>query len=189
MKPIFMMHEFKFRTPSWLTLVVAATLLLGCQAKPAPLSPAAASFKHEIKNCLNNLSTALIEPVAKKDVAAINAALEKVESPAVKLCRLCPFQIGVLNPSGEALALYPPRSGNGTKNYSNYDLVTKAIRSKKIQQQRFFLQNGSELYIICAPLVREDKVIGLIAIAINSKDAENKWDFKEKEFLSLDFNS
>ncbi|MHB9074840.1 MAG: hypothetical protein ACYC6G_15100 [Desulfobaccales bacterium] len=183
------MSKFKSKALLWLALVVAATLLLGCQTKPPPLSPAAASFKHEIKSCLTNLSAALMEPVAKKDVPAISAALAKVESPAVKLCRLCPFQVGVLNPSGEALALYPPRSLNGTKNFSNYDLVTKAIRSKKIQQQRFFLQNGSELYIICAPLVREDKVIGLIAVAVNSKDAENRWNFKEKEFLGLDFNS
>jgi hypothetical protein len=183
------MSKFKSRALLWLALVVAATLLLGCQAKPPPLSPAAASFKHEIKNCLTNLSATLMEPVAKKDVAAINAALEKVESPAVKLCRLCPFQVGVLNQFGEALAIYPPRSGNGTKNYSNYDMVTKATSSKKIQQQRFFLQNGSELYIICAPLVRENKVIGLIAIAINSKEAENRWGFQTKEFLGLDFNT
>jgi hypothetical protein len=189
MKPSFMMQEFKLRTHSWLILVVAATLLLGCQAKPAPLSPAAASFKHEIKSCLDNLSTTLMEPVAKKDVAAISAALEKVESPAVKLCRLCPFQVGVLNQSGEALATYPPRSGNGMKNYSSYDLVTKAINSKKIQQRMFFLQNGSELYIICAPLVRGNKVIGLIAIAINSKEAEKRWGFQGKDFQGLDFNS
>jgi hypothetical protein len=189
MKPIFRMNKFKSRAPLWLALVVAVTLLSGCQAKPPPLSPAAASFKHEIKTCLTSLSAGLMEPVAKKDVAAINAVLEKVESPAVKLCRLCPFQVGVLSPLGEALAIYPPRSGNGTKNYSNYDLITKAIHSKKIQQQKFFLQNGSELYIICAPLVRENKVIGLIVIAINSKEAEKRWGFQAKEFQGLDFNS
>jgi hypothetical protein len=189
MKPSFIMSKFKSRGLLWLALVVAATHLFGCQAKPPPLSPAAASFKHEIKSCITNLSAALMEPVAKKDVAAINAALEKVESPAVKLCRLCPFQVGVLNSVGEALAIYPPRSGNGTKNYSNYDLITKVISSKKIQQQRFFLQNGSELYIICAPLVRENKVIGLIAIAINSKEAEKRWGFQGKEFQGLNFNS
>jgi len=186
MKPSFIMSKFKSRV---LALVVAATLLSGCQAKPPPLSPAAASFKQEITTCLTNLSAGLMEPVAKKDMAAINAALEKAESPAVKLCRLCPFQVGVLSPLGEVLATYPPRSGNGTKNYSNYDLITKAIHSKKIQQQKFFLQNGSELYIICAPLVRENKVIGLIAIAINSKEAEKRWGFQANEFLGLDFNS
>lgn len=189
MKPIFMMQKVKLSVHFWLVLLIATTLFCGCQAKPAPLSPGAASFKHEIKGCLNNLFTALMTPVANKDVAAINAALEKVESGAVKLCRLCPFQIGVLNQFGEALATYPPKSGNGAKNYSSYDLITKAINSKKIQQRRFFLQNGSGLYIICAPLVREEKVIGLVAIAVNSEDAAKRWNFTEKDFLDIDFNT
>jgi hypothetical protein len=169
--------------------MVSAIFFCGCQAKPEPLSPAAATFKQEIKDCLANLSVALIEPVANKDVVAINVALEKVESPAVKLCRLCPFQIGVLNQIGEILATYPSRSANSRKNYSNYDLVTKVINSKKIQQQRFFLQNGSELYMICGPLVRAGKVIGLVVIAVNSEDAEKRWGFKQKEFTTLDFNT
>jgi hypothetical protein len=153
------------------------------------MSQAAANFKNEIKTCLANLFPALMEPVANKNIAAINAALEKVESPAVKLCRLCPFQMGVLNQFGEILAIYPPRTGNNTKNYSSYDLVTKAINTKKIQQRRFYLQNGSELYIICAPIVREDKVIGLVAIAVNSEDAVKKWGLTGKDFLGLDFNT
>jgi len=169
--------------------VVVAILFCGCQAKPAPLSPAAATFKHEIKTCIANLSLTLTEPVAKKDVAAINAALAKIESPAVKLCSLCPFQIGVMNKSGDGLAAYPPKSGNNAKNYSRYDLITKAINSKKIQQQRFFLQDGSVLYIICAPLLREDNLVGLVAIAVDSEDAEKRWGLTEKEFLDLDFNT
>ncbi len=74
-----------------MVLVVAAILFCGCQAKPAPLSPGAAAFKHEMKDCLDKFSKALMEPVANKDVAAINAALEKVESPAVKLCSFVSF--------------------------------------------------------------------------------------------------
>jgi hypothetical protein len=188
MKPMFP-SEFRSKDHLWLVLMVAASLFCGCQAKPAPLSPAAATFKHEIKTCLGNLSIVLMEPVANKDVAAINAALEKVESPAVKLCQLCPFQVAVLNQSGENLATYPPKTGNNGKNYSSYDLVTKAISSRKIQQQRFYLRDGSELYIICAPLVRQGNVIGLVAIAVNSEDAKKTWGFTEKDFLSLDFNT
>jgi hypothetical protein len=171
-----------------LLLVGAALVLCGCQAKESPVSPAAATFKQEIKNCLDNLSAALKGPIANKDLAGITAALEKVESPAVKLCRLCPFQIGVLNQSGEALAVYPPKRDDKGRNFSNYELIIKSINSKKIQQQRFFLQDGSKLYIICAPLIREDAVIGLIAIAIDSEDAHKKWGLNEKDFLSLDFN-
>ena len=153
------------------------------------MSPGAATFKQEIKSCLTNLSVTLMEPVAKQDLAGIKAALEKVESPAVKLCRLCPFEIGVMNPSGETLAAYPAKGDGKAKNYSNYDLVIKAINSKKIQQQQFFLQDGSELYLVCAPLIRQDTLIGLVAIAISSEDAEKRWGLKEKEFLALDFNT
>jgi hypothetical protein len=173
----------------WPVLLASAVILLfGCQAREAPLNPGIATFKQEIKSCLDSLAVTLMEPVARKDVAGIKAALEKVESPAVKLCRLCPFEIGVLNPSGETLAAYPQGDGKA-KNFSSYDLVKKAISSKKIQQQQFFLQDGAKLYLVCAPLIRENALIGLVAIAINSEDAAKKWGVKEKEFLAMDFNT
>jgi hypothetical protein len=189
MNPIGLMRKFKLRSSFWLAMVMAAVLVCGCQSKPAPLSPGAASFKHEIKTCISNLSVTLMEPLAKKDVPAITAALGKVESPAVKLCSLCPFKIGVLDRNGGGLAQYPSRSGNNMKNYSSYDLIAKAIKSKKVQQQRFYLQDGSELYIICAPILREDNLVGLVAIAINSEDAKKRWDLTEKDFLALNFNN
>lgn len=171
----------------WPVLAAVVLLLLGCQAKEAPLSPAAATFKQEVKRCLSSLSSPLVGPVFNKDLPEIRATLNKAEPQAVKLCRMCPFSIGVLNRYGETLAVHPPQEEN--KNFSNYDLVIKAINTKKIQQQRFFLQNGSELYIICAPILREDTVIGLVAIAINSEEAQKRWGLTEKEFLGLDFNT
>jgi hypothetical protein len=171
----------------WPVLVAVVLLFFGCQAKEAPLSPAAASFKHEVQRCLASLSGPLVGPVFHKDLPEIKATLEKAEPQAVKLCRMCPFSIGVLNQFGETLAVHPPKKNAG--NFSNYDLVIKAINTKKIQQQRFFLQNGSELYIICAPILRQDTVIGLVAIAINSEEAQKRWGLTEKEFLALDFNT
>jgi hypothetical protein len=188
LKVIVLLSKFASRAFFWLILGWAALLVWGCQAKP--LSPGAANFKHEIKHCLNDLSAALQEPVARRDVPAIDAALSEVESPALKLCRLCPFRVGVLDQFGEALATYPPKPG-GTpqgKNYSSYELVSKALKSKKIQQQRFYLQNGNKLYIICAPLLKNGNVIGLVALAINSADATKRWGITDKDFLSLDFN-
>ena len=67
--------------------------------------------------------------------------------------------------------------------------MKKAISSKKIQQQGLFLPDGSKLYLVCAPLIRKDTLIGLVAIAISSEDAEKRWNLKEKEFLALDFNT
>ena len=181
---------FRDQIRLWPVLLVSAVILLfGCQAREAPVSPGVSTFKQEIKSCFTNLSPTLMELVAKKDLAGIRTALEKAESPAVKLCRMCPFEIGVTDASGETLVAYPVKGDGKGKNYSQYDLVIKAIKSQKIQQQRFFLQDGSELYLICAPLIRQDTLIGLVAIAISSVDAAKRWDLKEKEFLALDFNN
>jgi hypothetical protein len=181
-------RKLRYRYSVPLIMACLAIFLCGCQREPK-LSPGAATFKTEIKNCLHNLTGLLMEPVIKKDKPAIAAALERIESPAVKLCRLCPFQIGVMNSTGETLATYPSKAIEGAQNFSRYELVRKAINSRKIQQQRFFLQDGSELYMICAPLVRNEAVKGLIAIAINSEDAKKRWGFKDKEFLDLNFNT
>jgi hypothetical protein len=43
--------------------------------------------------------------------------------------------------------------------------------------------------MICVPILRENVVIGLIAIAINSEEAEKRWGLTEKEFLAIDFNT
>src|SRR5665648_336678 len=105
----------------WPVLLVSAVILLfGCHQEP-PLNPGIATFKQELKSCLDNLSVTLLEPVARQDIAGITAALENVESPAVKLCRLCPFEIGVLTPICEILAAYPVKGDGKAKDYSSYD--------------------------------------------------------------------
>jgi hypothetical protein len=181
----FLDMDSRARARLWATLV-GAVMLFGCQASQPPLSPAAASFKKEVKQCLTTLSASLAEPVSKGDLNGIRTKLTEIEPQTVKLCRMCPFNIGVLNRYGETLAVHPPK--DHTRNFSNYDLVIKAINSKKIQQQRFFLQNGAELYIICAPIVRDAQVIGLTAIAISAEEARQRWGLAEKEFMTIDFN-
>jgi hypothetical protein len=171
-------------SPRWLLLVGAILLLFACQ--PPPLNPAD-GFKEEVKSILNKLCTTLVEPVSKSDVHGIETVLSEYEPQLVKLCPRCPFQVGVLNRHAEILAVHPPTER--TNNFSSYDLVIKVISSKMIQQQRFFLQDGSELYIICAPILRQDKVIGLMGIAISAADAKSRWGLTEKEFMALNFNT
>jgi GAF domain-containing protein len=189
MRRTVLRRDFSSRTYLWVAAVGVAVLFGGCQASKPPLSPAAAAFKKEVRQCIQEFSAAVMEPVARNDVAAISAGLEKVEPQALKLCRMCPFRIAVLNQHGEALAVHPPNLERKRTNFSNYDLVIKTINSKKIQQQRFFLQNGTQLFIICVPLIRQDKVIGLLAIAIDSAEAQQRWGLTGKEFLALDFNT
>ena len=86
------------------------------------------------------------------------------------------------------MASYPVKGDGKVIDYSTYELVKKAISSTRIQQQGLFLPNGSKLYLVCAPLMRKDVLIGLVAIAISSAEAEKRWGLTEKEFLALDFN-
>ncbi len=189
MKHILRTASVRDKRRGWpVILATTALLLIGCQAREAPLSPGAATFKQEMKSFFENLAKTLEEPVANKDLVGITAALEKAESPAANLCRLCPFEMVLLNPSGETLASYPVKGDGKAQNFSNYDVVKKASTRKKVGQQLSFLQYGSEVYIVCAPLIRENILIGLIVVAINAEDAKQRWDLKEKEFLALDFN-
>jgi hypothetical protein len=178
------LHVDSLASPRWLVLVCAVLLLVACQSQPP--SPAA-NFKKDVKSILDKLCTTLVDPVFKGDVTGIESALSEIEPQLAKMCRGCPFQVGVLNQYGQILVVHPPTER--TNNFSSYDLVIKTINSKQIQQQKFFLQDGPELYIICAPILRQDKVIGLIGIAISAEEAKSKWGLTEKEFMALNFNT
>jgi hypothetical protein len=188
MRHTFLRRDFSCRTYLCVAVVGAVVLFGGCLGKP-PLSPAAAAFKKEVRQCIKEYSDAVMDPLARNDVEGISAGLETVEPRALKLCRMCPFRVAVLNQHGEVQAVCPANLERKRSNFSNYELVVKTINSKKIQQQRFFLQNGSRLYIICVPLIRQDKVIGLLAIAIDAAEAEQRWGLTDKEFLALNFNT
>ena len=180
------------KRPKFIRLWVALLILLlglnfGCQTQEPPLSPAAASFKEEIKGCISRLVQPLMEPILKKDIAAINEALKKTEPEAIKLCRMCPFRMGVMDKNGDTLAVYPPKT-DARLDFYNYEVVQRVLKNRKIAQQRLFLQDGSSLYIICVPLLKNDKVMGLLAIALNATEARNRWGLTEPEFLALNFN-
>ncbi len=187
-----MESRYVMKTPKFIRLWAVLLILLpgiiyGCQAKEPPLSPAAAAFKQEIKDCIGRLVTPLIEPILKKDTAAINATLKKTEPEAIKLCRMCPFRIGVLDQNGDTLAVYPPKKDTHLDFYK-YEVVQQTLKNRKIAQQRLFLQDGARLYVICVPLMREKQVIGLLAIALSADEAQKRWGLAEQEFLTLDFS-
>lgn len=160
----------------------------GCQAKEPPLSPAAAAFKKEVQNCFEQIVPALAGPVIKKNLPAINEVLKKLEPETkIKLCVFCPFRIGILNKAGDTMTIYPFRA-EALGNYSKYGVVTQTIKNRRINQQRFFLQDGSQIYIICAPILNRDKLAGIVALSLGAADAKKHWGLTEKEFMAIDFN-
>jgi hypothetical protein len=167
--------------------IIICLIFCGCQSQEPALSPAARAFKSEIKECIDRLSGPLIGPITNKDLKAINETLATVEPQVVKLCRMCPFRIGALDRDGDTLATYPMKTDTGF-NFSGYELVAQTIKNRKISQQRFFLQDGSEIYIICAPLLDKEELVGLLAINLSAEEAKARWGLSQKEFLALDFN-
>jgi hypothetical protein len=160
----------------------------GCQTPEPPLSPAAAAFKKEVQECLANLTRNLAEPVSRKDVGAIRAVLKNTEAHTVKLCRLCPFTMGVLNRGGNTLALYPFTPGVAG-DYSNYEVVQQVLKTRKPAQQRLYLQDGDQIYVVCAPIFQEENLVGLVALSLHAEEARARWGITEPEFLAIDFSS
>jgi hypothetical protein len=101
---------------------------------------------------------------------------------------MCPFQIGVVNEAGDIVARCPEKK-EGTINFSGYGFFEQVQKSRRISQQRFFLQNGSEIYIIGVPLLHEGQLVGMLGLAVDAADALHRWGLTDKEFLALDFNN
>ncbi len=167
--------------------LIILLIFCACSAKEPPLSPGAANFKQEVKDCITRLVAPLAGVMAQQDLPAVNKALAKAE-PGIKLCRMCPFQIGVVNQTGDIVARCPEKK-EGTINFSGYGLFEQVQKSRRISQQRFFLQNGSEIYIIAVPLLYEGQMVGLLGLALDSAEALHRWGLTDQEFLGLDFNN
>ncbi len=170
-----------------LPFLIILLTLCACSAKEPPLSPGAATFKHEAKDCIQRLTASLAGAMARQDRAAINKALATAET-GIKLCRMCPFQIGVVDPDGDILARYPEKK-EGLLNFSGYGFFDQVVKTRKISQQRFYLQNGSKIYIIAVPLLQGDRLLGVVGLSLDATEASRRWDLSDKEFLALDFNN
>ena len=171
-------------------LMLALLLLVvlgGCRASEPPLTPEAAAFKKEVQDCLDRLCQGVIEPIQKKDAKAISEVLKQLEPAALKLCRMCPFRIGILDKTGETLTVYPYKA-EAMGNFSNYEVVVQTLKNRQINQQRLFLQDGTQIYIICVPLSRGQDLVGMMVLGLSAEDAKQRWGLSEKEFLTLNFN-
>jgi hypothetical protein len=187
MESLYLKKLPKFSRLWVVLLILLLGFSVGCQTKEPPLSPAAARFKQEVKECINSVAKPLLGPLSKRDTVGIHAALKKTEPENLKLCVRCPFRMGVMDRNGNSLALYPPRK-NANLDFYRYEVVQQALNDRKIAQRRLYLQDGSSLYVICVPLLKNDEVIGVLAVALSASEAKNKWGLTEKEFMSMDFN-
>jgi hypothetical protein len=161
--------------------------LAGCQAAEPPLTPGAAAFKKEVQDCLDRLCAGLVEPIVQGDVGGINETLKHIEPESIKLCRMCPFRIAILDHNGETLTVYPFKP-EAMGNFSNYESVAQTLKNHKINQQRLYLQDGGQLFVVCVPLARGDTLVGIMVLSLSADEAKKRWELQEKDFLAINFN-
>jgi len=168
-------------------LLFLLMVLSGCQAKEPPLTPAAAAFKKEVQECLDRLCQGVVTSIVKGDVASINETLKHLEPEALKLCRMCPFRIGILNKTGETLTVFPYKE-EALGNFSSYEAVAQTLKDRRINQQRLFLQNGAQIYVICVPLLKDENLVGIMVLSLSVEEAKKRWGLTEQDFQGIDFN-
>ena len=114
----------------------------GCQETKPPQSPEAVAFQKEIQAVINRIAPPLIEPVAGKDMQAIQKALIKTFKICDKQCEGIFYNVFILDKNGVLSAVYPPAEVKRFQ-FSNYKAVQKAFAEKKPNQTILYQPDGT----------------------------------------------
>jgi hypothetical protein len=175
-------------SPAMIFILLAILVVTGCTPKEPPLSPPALAFKQEIGKIVRQMQLSLTEPTARDDILAIDAALKSFAQTTAGICTDCPYRSGVVNQRGELMTSFPKIEAVG-RNFSSYKMVSDPLKKKRITQIKAFLADGSKIFFISVPLLKNQAVVGVAVMGLTPDDLEKKGQITEKEFLAIDFNS
>jgi hypothetical protein len=170
----------------WITLLLVLVLGFGCQESKPLLSPQAAAFTTEIQALINRIAPPLIEPVAQKDMKAIQKELIRVFSLCDKECEGVFYNVFILDKEAALTAVYPPAEVKRFQ-FSNYKMFQKAFADKKSNQSILYQPDGVATYVISLPLLRKGEVTGILALGFDGETLREKRGVSEKEFIALKF--
>jgi len=94
---------------------------------------------------------------------------------------------GVTNNQGIILTAHPKINSVGS-NFSKYGMVVKTLQKKGINQEKFFIDNYPEIWMICAPLANNGKVFGTGWLAQDAEKVRTTWEMSTDGFLGINFN-
>jgi hypothetical protein len=160
----------------------------GLDAGVAIADPSALNFKEEVKRVIKIMAGPIMGPVLNGDDSAIQATLDKIILDAEKEGKPIRFGIGILDMEGLAVA---GRYIVGTfrmEDFSKYNYVARAFKQRKIVQDRLYFQGGSELLIICVPLIRQKEVVGALVFGFDPAQMKKDYGLTTEQFMALDFN-
>jgi len=170
------------------TLVFCLALLVGCTPSSPGPTKAEESFKKEVLAVRDSIAPALMDAVASREPRSAKKILEKKCSLARE--GGSPFACGItiLDSHGITLASATPGEPIKRLDYSRYEVVMTALKDRKVVKARLFLQDGTRLYVVAIPLVRNGESIGLLGLVFDAADLRNRFGLREDEFMRVDLD-
>lgn len=167
--------------------VILLILTSGCQTKEPDLSQKEAALVIVVQDTISRLTKALIGPVAENNLEEVNLILKDYFSGAGLEPRLAVTYAGVTNNQGIILAAYPKTNAIGS-DFSKYGVMAKVLQNRGIYQEKLFIDNYPEIWVLCAPLMNHGKVVGTVWLALDAENVRTTWKMSTEVFLGINFN-
>jgi len=162
--------------------------ITGCRPENNGSKEKAQEFRNRYHAFLVGYASRLAEHVAKRQTKKVKGVLQGMYEDMTGPGGQPPPSIAVLDNHGVAVASQAQTALTGAQNYGNYHVVSRVLQKRKILQSSLYLQNGTRIYVICAPILRREKVVGALIIGFDSNQLKISG-ITEAEFMSLDFTS
>lgn len=171
------------------TLIFLSVGTGGCGKKEPPLSKEALSLKKEIKERIEKYSPVFLDPLSRRDKAAVQEALGKLSIEFTKGGQPLTWGAAVLDKDGVALGALTSGGPQAGLDYSNIKPVAEVLKNRKMVQGKFYRQDGFHAYYVVGPLLRKEELVGLFVLGLPTKEVNEKRGVSEKEFMAIDFNN
>ncbi len=174
------------RTKRWGVFLLCLTVLAGACSNPPP-SPEAQALKKEVLEEIKNLTSQLIDPLStEQDWESLRPMLQSSYEIMQAKGKLLPLEIVVLDGDGITRVRFPSEYIRHY-NFSKYQPAQAAFTEKRNAQGALYFK-GEKIFIIFAPLLQKDKVIGAVGFSFPEDQVRKQWNVSEEDFLKLDFN-
>lgn len=163
-------------------------VLTGCGLQGPPLSQKAKEMVTAVQQAMACLTTALPAAMAHQDHAAVEVILRENYAAIHQRGTLPVRRIGVTDEMGSILMEYPVKVPIRGIDFSKYKPVANALHKKIISQERLYLKDRPEIFLVCGPLLKQAQVVGTVWIAFDADKIRESWEVTTEEFLKINFN-
>lgn len=175
-------------------LVLAAALWLGGCGDGPKISPAGEELANSLSRELALLTPVVVGPLKDKDLAAADAALQKVFTQRHAAGRTMTLGVVLLDDKGvEMAARYPDLNDpdgiadeNPKNDYGSYEAVKKALKSKTVTKAVLHTDQWGRMLVACAPVPSQGPVLGIVVLVLAADDPLVGTTVSPEEFKDLD---